>query len=319
MAITYRPMRPPDVHECVEIVAASPVQAARYGAAIYDLETAWKQLLGREALRAVVLEETENHSKPKKVGLGVSSFISDDFLHVMKTPPFVWVYPELLKRIANGDSPLLSDKQTREANADGGLNLFVWEGARRAEYEDRPEVLNGVLSAFLEQHRGFLLKELISHGNSIERVKAMLRTGGQFLNEDGKYVDQLQKPLNEVFELPHYIGSTREVALSRLGSWVGVLFLHEPARFGFRLSEQRLLLTALRGGTDQELSDELGISLSAVKKTWLSIYDRVSPELPGFSSNREHLEGTTERGKEKKQRLLNYLRDHPEELRPASP
>ena len=94
--------------------------------------------------------------------------------------------------------------------------------------------------------------------------------------------------------------------------------MHEAPRFGFRPSEQRLLLTALRGGTDDELSNELGISLSGVKKSWLSIYDRVSGHLAGFSSNRDAMEGTTERGKEKKQRLLNYLREHPEELRPAA-
>ena len=106
--------------------------------------------------------------------------------------------------------------------------------------------------------------------------------------------------------------------MSRLGSWVGVLFLHEAPRFGFRPSEQRLLLTALSGGTDDELSDELGVSLSAVKKTWLLIYDRVSGHLPGFSSNRDAMEGRAERGSGKKQRLLNYLREHPEELRPAA-
>ena len=89
-------------------------------------------------------------------------------------------------------------------------------------------------------------------------------------------------------------------------------------RFNFRPSEQRLLLTALRGGTDEELSDELGVSLSAIKKTWALIYERASAHLRGFSSN--HVtDGASERGKEKKRRLLNYLRDHPEELRPASP
>jgi len=61
------------------------------------------------------------------------------------------------------------------------------------------------------------------------------------------------------------------------------------------------------------------ISLSAVKKTWLSIYDRVSGRLPGFSSNRDSMGRTTERGREEKQRLLNHIRDHPEGLRPASP
>lgn len=317
MPFTHRPMRPKDVRECVEIVAASPIQVPRYGTSIRDLPTVWQGLLGQEAFRAFVFEETQDHLKPTKVGVGVSAFISDDFLQYIKTPPFFWVYPELIRRIASGKSPLLSDKQTREANANGGLNLLVWEGTVRNE--NRGEVLIAVLSAFLEQHRGFLLKEFISHANSIGRLEGMLRTGGQLLNEHAEYVDQLQKPLHEIFESPHYVGLTREVAFSRLGSWVGLLFMHEPARFGFRPSEQRLLLTALRGGTDSELSDELGISLSAVKKTWLLIYDRVSGDLPGFSSIRDHLEATTERGKEKKQRLLAYLREHPEELRPASP
>jgi hypothetical protein len=111
---------------------------------------------------------------------------------------------------------------------------------------------------------------------------------------------------------------TRQLALSRAGSWIGSIFLNQPARFGFRPSEQRLLLTALRGGTDPELADELGVSLSAVKKSWALIYERVSPHLQGFTCCHESIEGVSERGKEKKQRLLCYLRDHPEELRPAS-
>jgi hypothetical protein len=310
-------MRLKDVRECVEIVAASPIQAPRYGTSIRDLATVWRGLLGHEAFRAIVVEETQDHLKPTKVGVGVSVFISDDFLQYIKTPPFFWVYRELIRRIASGQSPLLSDKQTREANANGGLNLLGWEGTVRDE--SNGEVLTTVLSAFLEQHRGFLFKEFITHGNSMRRLEAILRTGNaQLLNENAEYVDQLPKPLHEIFESPHYIGVTREVALSRLGSWLGLLFMHEPARFGFRPSEQRLLLTALSGGKDSELSDELGISLSAVKKTWLLIYNRVSGHLPGFSSDRDHSEGATERGKEKKQRLLAYLREHPEELRPAS-
>jgi hypothetical protein len=194
-------------------------------------------------------------------------FISDDFLKYIKTPPFFWVHPELIKRIASGRSPLLSDKQTREANAKGGLNLFVWEGAVRAEYETRADVATAVLSAFLEQHHGFLLKELILHPFSHERLQGILRTGGQLLNGDGKYVVRLWKPMEEILEGPHYAGLTREMALSRLGSWVGMLFIRQSPRFGFRPSEQRLLLAALRGGTDRELADVLDISISAVKKT----------------------------------------------------
>jgi hypothetical protein len=222
-----------------------------------------------------------------------------------------------MKWEANGKSPILSDKQTRECNAKGGLNLLALEGTFRSDHEIPPETQTAIFTAFIEQHRGFLLKELISHSMSEERLLGMLRTGGQLLDPQGKFVDDLQEAPRAIVEKPHYVGLTREVALSRVGYWVASLFVHATPRFAFRPSEQRLLLAALRSGTDEELAAELGVSVSAVKKTWVLIYERASAYLPDFSSDRKP-KGMTERGKEKKQHLLSYMREHPEELRPAS-
>jgi hypothetical protein len=100
---------------------------------------------------------------------------------------------------------------------------------------------------------------------------------------------------------------------------VGSLFLYAPPQFGFSRSGQRLLSSALEGGTDEEVSDKLGISIFAVKKTWPVIYDRVAACLPGLvPANSQTDVWTQNRGKQKKQRLLSYLREHPEELRPVS-
>jgi hypothetical protein len=97
------------------------------------------------------------------------------------------------------------------------------------------------------------------------------------------------------------------------------LFSYEPPRIYFRPAEQRMLLAALRGLSDEGLVGELGISQSAVKKTWRSAYHRVSqaalPELPLSTT----VATETKRGKEKKQPLLEYLRRHMEELRPVLP
>ena len=74
-----------------------------------------------------------------------------------------------------------------------------------------------------------------------------------------------------------------------------------------------------QGGTDEELSGELGISLSTVKKTWRSIYDRVAACLPELiPSNSQPNGDASKRGRDKKQHLIAYLREHPEELRPVS-
>ncbi len=77
----------------------------------------------------------------------------------------------------------------------------------------------------------------------------------------------------------------------------------------------------MHGGTDRELSGDLGISLATVKKTWRSIYDRVatrSPDLISANSAANGDEAMPERGREKKHPLIAYLRQHPEELRPVS-
>jgi DNA-binding NarL/FixJ family response regulator len=95
--------------------------------------------------------------------------------------------------------------------------------------------------------------------------------------------------------------------------------VYEAPQFGFSRSEQRLLLSALAGGTDEELSNELGVSLSAIKQTWRSIYRRVVTRNPELipSDSQEGREGST-RGRNKKQHLIAYLREHRQELRPVS-
>ncbi len=77
----------------------------------------------------------------------------------------------------------------------------------------------------------------------------------------------------------------------------------------------------MHGGTDRELSGDLGISLATVKKTWRSIYVRVAARLRDLipsTSAASGDEATPERGREKKHSLIAYLREHPEELRPVS-
>jgi len=318
VALRHRPMRRKDVPDCVEIVAAHPVIGPRYGSAIGDLRRVWLGLLGREAFRAVVFEDAKE-SGVRTMGVGISVFVSDEFLLQFKAPPFFWIGPELINRINRGDSPLLSNKQMRQANADGGLNLVTWDGALRSEYLNCVEANEAMFAAFVGQHRGFQLKELAGHGMTFETFEGQIRSGGMVFSAlGGHYADSPDKPLREVFAAPHIVGLTRELAKARFGTWIASLFVYQPPQFGFRPSEKRLLVVALQGGTDEDLASALEISLSAVKKAWRSIYDRVTPLSPGLIPDKVPEELTSERGKEKKQRLLAYLREHPEELRPAS-
>jgi hypothetical protein len=155
---------------------------------------------------------------------------------------------------------------------------------------------------------------------SLKHLQVIVNNGGFFLNaSDGRYMRSPVESPAELVMTPHIWGSTRELLIGRLGSWVSCLFDYKPPQLGFSISEQRLLLYALDGGTDEQLADQLPISLSGVKKTWSSIYQRTTERLPELMPDNCVAEARLgERGKEKKQRLVTYLHDHLEELRPVS-
>ena len=136
---------------------------------------------------------------------------------------------------------------------------------------------------------------------------------------NGEWEETFSGEPEEIVKRPHLIGLSREIEMRTPGSLVGMLFSYEAPHFGFSVSEQRLLLAALRGGTDEELADGLGISLSAVKKAWRGIYDRVAAEMPDIIPARSAAGShARERTREKKRHLMAYLQAHPEELRPHS-
>src|SRR5579862_8707077 len=147
MNLRHRPMQPGDIRECVDIIANHPVIGPRYGPAIRDLPEAWHRLLQCEAKAAVVVQDGEGSRAPICL-LGVSVIVRDDFLREMKTPPHFWVGPELTRRIMDDESPLLTDRQLREANSRDGLNLVCWEGWFRPGYEAHRELQRFMMSTF---------------------------------------------------------------------------------------------------------------------------------------------------------------------------
>lgn len=319
-SLRSRPMLPKDTRECAEIIASHPVIGPRYGAAIADLRPAWLRLLGREATRTAVYEEAEA-DRVRIVGLGFGVFVSDEFMREMKTPPMFWFGPELVKRTMQGISPVLSNEEVRRANTSGGLNLLVWESFSHVKPANQSALYRLMVDVFVEVYRGFLLKEMItSQMESVERLHWAVDAGAFCWDPTGAcYVKSLEESPEEYVRKPHLVGLTSDLEASRRGSWVGAIFDYHSPRFSFSPAEQNLLLAALHTGTstDQELAKELSVSLPTIKKTWLSVYDRISecePKLiPGSG---EPDSETSKRGKEKRRRLLAYLRDHPEELRP---
>ena len=320
MSVRYRLMNQKDVRKCVDGISAHPVLGPRYGRVIDQFPSAIHSALGRDSLSTAVFEEFQG-TTTRFLGVGLAVLVSDDFLQELKTTPHFWLGPELVKRITRGDSPLLSDSAVRDANSTVGLNLVVWHNTVHPEDLIRAEVGTSSMAAFEEHWCGFRFRELIGQADCLEHFQAMCNAGGLCFH--GSENDYGAFPAVNALDFesePRNAGMSRDQAFRRGASWVGSLFVnYAPPRFCFTRSEQRLLSSASGGGTDEELSDELGISLFSVKKAWRVIYDRVSACQPELIPSNERADPLIEdRGKQKKQRLLAYLRKHPEELRPAS-
>jgi hypothetical protein len=317
MSIRYRPLEPGDARACAAVIAQHPIVASRYGEAVQQLAPAWLKLIGSDGFVAAVFEERQG-SKTAVLGAGVSTFVTDEFVRELKTPPHFWIGPEIVRRVHQGKSPVLSDKQVREGNTSGGLNVAVWHSGLLPEDVARHEVGNIVMGSFVEMQRGFLIKELLFQGETVGHVEAV-RSTGAFLWSGASGSYRKLPAAEKVLVGVHVLGLTRELAARLSGFWGASIFVYQRPRFGFNRSEQRLLSCGMAGGTDGEIADELGISLVGVRKRWRAIYERVgtiAPELSGpngFSREGE----TSERGRAKKQRVLAYVRNHPEELRPV--
>jgi hypothetical protein len=320
MPLQWRPMKPNDVAECAEIIAAHPVIGKRYGSAIKDLRRSWFRLLGSEAMTTGVFEEVEK-GRVTLAGVGVGVFVHDEFIRELKSPPQFWFGPELAKRALRPDSPVLSDREVREANSGEGLNELVWETLPQLGFAERSEIYHLMGRAYIEIHRGYRLKEMItSQAESPQRLVWAIDAGGLCWDpKAARYVKSIKKGTEEFARSPHIVGITRELEGGRPGSWVGTLFDYQPPLLYLSASEQRMLMRCVSNntGTNSALARELNVSLPTVKKMWLSIYERVSEIAPELIAGNAKIGADNKRGKEKRRRLLAYLQDHPEELRPV--
>ena len=306
-----------DIDACIDLLARHPEFPTLYGSQREPLRAVLRRLLASLGFLAIVLEAVDSN-QVEMFGVGAVAFLTDDFASAAKSSPYFWLGPTIIQRLMGGESPVLSDEAFLRAAAGDGLTVFAWPLGFRSEYLRFPEVLNYLMGSFMQEIRGYKLKEFLGQTTDVEGARISLHSGAILLTSRGTYKEL--PPVGEQALLlePHLLVITRQSALQRVGAWSSSLFIYADPIIGFAKGEQRLLSEALRGLTDEELAVELQVSLSAIKKNWRSIYTRVEraglPILPALTESRED----GDRGKGKRHRLLNYVREHPEELRPFS-
>ena len=313
MNLTWRPMTGGDIPAC------HPLVLDRF---VYDddswrqIPALWRELLTTGYAESAVIEDRDRPPGSQMVGFCLLVFLTNDFVTAAKgcLPPYINL--QILKRWRNGNSPILNREAVRRANSGPGLNLLVFH-----EWVELFSEFNGAgrpvrekaIQVFFEMGAGYRLKEMLIEVYGDVQKQFNLNGGLQVRRDYGTFFER-GVPLPAPVQRPFLLGLTRDEAHALEGSAMSLFFSYSAPQFFLRRGEQEMLRYALLGQTDGEIAATLSLAPATLKKRWLSVYERVSSQdhdlLPAGAGQEQT------RGLGKKQRLLDYLRAHPEELRP---
>ena len=281
------------------------------------LPSIWRRLFIAGQVHGGVVIDPNAPGPESIASFAMCVFVDEGFVTNYLGAPSPYPSTLVYERILADRSPILPMKDVAAANSSGTLNLLILHFGLRHP----PESERG-LAAIAVSHSGF---RLFFVGYRIGRVLQeaygpeqlpFFTAGGFFLKSDyRKYFERHghAAPAEELH--PYLMGLYRSDPESRYpGTGLSYLFQHADPRFGFSAGEQRVLLHAVMDESDDTISDALSISHDAVKKTWRRIHERVMAVMPDLYGEDAEIDAT--RGKERRRRLLHYLRYHLEELRP---
>lgn len=264
----------------------------------------WKDLLRSPAFVARTIEDDG-----RVIGFGSSVFVLPEFADNELADPRPHINSRIIASVVSRRSVVLSYDQVARANAQAGIStVFLstvwWKTSTPAEFAEMMRVSAGSCA---EAHAGYRLRKMLVE-LPLEFARQLLEThaGGIAI-------------VREFPEIGRALAVFTKEASDRVtASVVSTIFHYVEPVLGFASRDQALLGVAVRGATDQEIAARLEISVAWVKKRWLFIFERIQDRKPGLFANLE-VGSDGKRGPQRRHRVLSYIREHPEELRPYLP
>lgn len=296
MPFRWRELREADLLDCLML------HQGHVGDEIVGRERAlelWRTLIRNPGFHSAVIEDPESQ---RIVAFGASVFVTEQFAASELAEPRPYLNSRILESMHVDRPVILSLESIARANAQGSLNVAVlysnWDLALKPIQVHEVQALFAI--SFYELHVGYNLSRLI-----FEAVD----------EGDLRYAESISawRILCRFAQLPHALATcTLESSMVRTGSAAMLLFHRRAAVLRLRRPSQELLLLAVRGFSDIEIAQKLHLSLPAVRQRWASIFEQVGARRPDLLPPAQ---GPV-RGEEKRKKLLNFVREHREELRP---
>lgn len=271
--------------------------------------------LWRGAFMVVEGDDDDGSAEPAIVAFAMSVFVHAAFVKSARER----ARPYLAMRFYDEHlTAQLSEREVRRANSEGELHLLGLHFCHRHRALDAPETVRVfpiLTQAFHFSHAGYRFRSMTIEVSGKDGADFMTRGGYRLLSD---YPDSADSRLPHA---PHLMGLDR-VDTGPGANLLDLQILHADApRFHFAPAEQRLLIFALLGASDRELARDLEVSLETVRSTWRTIYTRVGRVLPrllhGTEAEGRDAAVRAVRGEEKRRRILDYVRQHMEEVRPV--
>ncbi len=278
-------------------------------------------LLDEDRLIGGLIEDYDVTGARTVVAATLSAFVTPEFQQTYLAKPWPCLTNWLLKRCFGGGSDIFLDRaQQAQGNLSRGLDLVMLDYVQTPMDFTSPEgrrIMTVFFPFYLSIHRGYNLNSMIVEAGAMYGQMA-LSAGFRLYRE----LDLDAEPPAE--PVPHGEPSKRavyyfqrEMATDTPPSTpVSAVFTYLEPRFRFTAGEQRMLLRAIDGLTDEEIAGTLAVSRDAVKQTWRSIYDHVIQVMPDLVDRGQAAGGEGARGQEKRRRIVAYVRDNAQELRP---
>lgn len=315
--LRYRLATYEDLPACRAILHPGFKARTRVAEQLLDI---WKALLASGTAHFAVFEDSELPHPESIQGFGVTAFLNNDFVQEFFKDPRPYISSEIYELTLDKRSPLLEPREVRLANSSSGLDLMSLHFTHRNwDFADprTQEVVAAANSAFFFFHSGYRINSLVQEVYGRDQAYFLERSGFRLHSDFATYFtgNAASAPLPS--NHPYLLRLSKDHIQPSAVSPLSFFFHPLPPRIYFSLAEQKVLERALLGESDEEMSKSLGVAPDTVKKTWRRVYERVDWEIPQLLRPDASGGSRSSRGSEKRRHLLEYLRSHLEELRPA--
>lgn len=314
-AFRFRLATHADLPYCAELLPAGFRADASVRRRLIEL---WRRLLASDSRCFAVFEDLEQPFPASIVGFGLSVFLTDRFVAEFCASPRPYVAALVYERLLAGEDVVMTPELLRVANSTTGLNSLALHHGMRNEDLSNPRTAQLMVAsnaAFFFTHGGYRINSLIAEVYGPQQFR-YLETGGFRLIRDFRRESPASFESMPPAHYPYLFMLRRDwVEPIPINPLSQMFSSPPPLRLHFSPAERRVLERALLNEPD--IAASLGVSSDTIKKTWRSIYERVSRHAQ-YLIPASDLNMSGSRGQEKRRYLLDYLRTHLEELRPVT-